>query len=88
MPLTGVLKNPDALRRLETGQRNVAAVPHWLNSIPNALISEFVAEENTNLYECVSRQRLRACESYLAIPQEPGLGIELDQDAIRRFRVA
>ena len=30
---------------------NVTAALHWLNSIPNALICEFVAEEETNLRE-------------------------------------
>ena len=39
---------------------NVTAALHWLNSIPNALICEFVAEEETNLRESVTRQKLRA----------------------------
>jgi L-rhamnonate dehydratase len=67
---------------------NVVAALHWLNSIPNALICEFVAEEETNLREQITRQKLRARDGYLAIPQEPGLGIDLDEDAIRKFRVA
>ncbi|MBM3748244.1 MAG: mandelate racemase/muconate lactonizing enzyme family protein [Acidobacteria bacterium] len=67
---------------------NVTAALHWLNSIPNALICEFVAEEETNLREFVTRQKLRAREGYLSVPQEPGLGVELDEEAIRRFRVA
>lgn len=67
---------------------NVAAALHWLNSIPNALICEFVAEQETNLREFVTRQKLRAREGYLPVPQEPGLGIELDEEAVRRFRVA
>ncbi len=67
---------------------NVTAALHWLNSIPNALICEFVAEEETNLRESVTRQKLRARDGYLPIPQEPGLGIDLDEEAVRRFRVA
>ena len=66
---------------------NVTAALHWLNSIPNALICEFVAEEETNLRESVTRQKLRAQDGYLEIPQEPGLGIDVDWDAIERFRV-
>lgn len=65
---------------------NVTAALHWLNSIPNALICEFVAEEETNLRESVTKQKLRAKDGYLDIPQEPGLGIELDEEAIARFR--
>jgi len=67
---------------------NVTAALHWLNSIPNALICEFVAEEETNLREFLTRQKLRARDGYLEIPQEPGLGVDLDEDAVRRFRVA
>ncbi|MBL8175509.1 MAG: mandelate racemase/muconate lactonizing enzyme family protein [Bryobacterales bacterium] len=67
---------------------NVMAALHWLNSIPNALICEFVAEEETNLREQITRQRVRARDGWLDIPQEPGLGIDLDEDAIRRYRVA
>ena len=53
---------------------NVTAALHWLNSIPNTLICEFVAEEETNLRESITRQKLRAKDGYLEIPQEPGLG--------------
>jgi L-alanine-DL-glutamate epimerase-like enolase superfamily enzyme len=67
---------------------NVAAALHWLNSIPNALICEFVAEEHTNLREMITRQKLRAVDGHLAIPQEPGLGIDLDDEAVARFRYA
>jgi L-alanine-DL-glutamate epimerase-like enolase superfamily enzyme len=66
----------------------VTAALHWLNSIPNALICEFVAEEETNLREYVTKQKLRADDGYLKIPDAPGLGIELDEAAIGRFRQA
>lgn len=67
---------------------NVAAALHWLNSIPNALICEFVAEEHTNLREQITRQKLRAVDGFLPIPNEPGLGIDLDEDAVRRYRLS
>jgi L-alanine-DL-glutamate epimerase-like enolase superfamily enzyme len=67
---------------------NVAAALHWLNAIPNALICEFVAEEETNLREQITKQKLRARDGYLEIPEEPGLGIDLDEEAVRRYRVA
>jgi L-alanine-DL-glutamate epimerase-like enolase superfamily enzyme len=65
---------------------NVTAALHWLNSIPNALICEFVAEEETNLREFVTRQKLRAEDGFLRIPDAPGLGIDLNTDAIQQFR--
>jgi len=67
---------------------NVAAALHWLASIPNALICEFVAEQGTNLREFVTRQKLRARDGFLEVPAEPGLGIELDEEGVRKFRVA
>jgi L-rhamnonate dehydratase len=67
---------------------NVAAALQWLNSVPNALIVEFVAQENTNLREFLTRQKIRAREGYLEIPESPGLGVELDEEALARFRVS
>jgi L-rhamnonate dehydratase len=67
---------------------NVMAALHWLNSIPNALICEFVAEEETNLREQITKQTIRARDGYLTIPEEPGLGIELDEKAVAKYRVA
>lgn len=66
---------------------NVTAALHWLNAIPNGLICEFVAEESTNLREQITRQKLRAESGYLSVPQEPGLGIDLDEEAVRRLRL-
>jgi L-alanine-DL-glutamate epimerase-like enolase superfamily enzyme len=66
---------------------NVAAALHWLNSIPNALIAEFVTQEGTDLRDFLTRQKIHAKDGYLEFPQEPGLGVELDEEAISRYRV-
>ena len=67
---------------------NVAAALHWLNSIPNTIIAEFVTQEGTDLRDFLTRQKIHAKDGYLDIPQEPGLGVELDEEAIARFRVS
>ena len=67
---------------------NVAAALHFLNSIPNSFILEFVAEEETTLRDYVTKQKIVACDGYLNIPNEPGLGVELDEEAIETYRVA
>jgi L-alanine-DL-glutamate epimerase-like enolase superfamily enzyme len=67
---------------------NVMAALHWLNSVPNALICEFVAEAGTTLRDQLTRQTVRAKDGYLDMPQEPGLGIELDDDAVAKYRVS
>jgi L-alanine-DL-glutamate epimerase-like enolase superfamily enzyme len=67
---------------------NVMAALHWLNSVPNALIAEFVVQESTTLREMITHQRLRAMDGYLSIPQEPGLGVDLHKENVSRLRVA
>lgn len=67
---------------------NVAAALHFLNSVPNSLIAEYVAEEETTLRDYVTKQRIAARDGMLDIPLEPGLGVELDEEAVGRFRVA
>jgi galactonate dehydratase len=64
---------------------NVTAALHCLNSIPNALICEFVAEEETNLRESITKQKLRARDGYLDIPDAPGLGIDLDEKGMAKY---
>jgi L-rhamnonate dehydratase len=67
---------------------NVAAALHFLNSIPNSFIAEFVVEEGTTLRDQITKQRFVAKDGYLDVPCEPGLGIDLEEDAVARFRVA
>ncbi|MEZ5364650.1 MAG: mandelate racemase/muconate lactonizing enzyme family protein [Bryobacterales bacterium] len=67
---------------------NVAAALHFLNSIPNALILEFVAEEETTLRDHVTRQRIEAVDGMVKMPDAPGLGVDLDEEAIAKYRVA
>jgi L-alanine-DL-glutamate epimerase-like enolase superfamily enzyme len=66
---------------------NVAAALHFLNAIPNTLIMEFVAEEETTLRDKITRQRIRAEDGFLNIPDAPGLGIDLDEEEIRKLRI-
>jgi L-alanine-DL-glutamate epimerase-like enolase superfamily enzyme len=66
---------------------NVAAALHFLNSIPSSFICEFVAEEETTLRDHVTKQRIVATDGMLAIPDAPGLGIDLNEDAIDKYLV-
>lgn len=64
---------------------NVAAALHFLNSIPNSFIAEFVVEEGTTLRDSICKERIVAKEGLLSIPDGPGLGIELDDDALSKY---
>ena len=67
---------------------NVAAALHFLASIPNTLgLLEFVVEEGTTLRNSIT-EVIRAEAGRVAVPDAPGLGIELDAAGIERFRVA
>jgi L-rhamnonate dehydratase len=66
---------------------NVAAALHFLNSIPNSFIAEFVVEEGTTLRDSIGRERIVAKDGFLAIPDAPGLGVELDEEALSRYIV-
>ena len=66
---------------------NVAAALHFLNSIPNSFILEFVVEEETTLRDQITKQKFVARDGYLDIPDAPGLGIDLNDEGIAKYRV-
>jgi L-rhamnonate dehydratase len=65
---------------------NVAAALHFLASIPNSFIGEYVVEEGTTLRDEISSQDIRAVDGWVNIPEEPGLGVTLNKDVIARFQ--
>jgi L-alanine-DL-glutamate epimerase-like enolase superfamily enzyme len=67
---------------------NVAAALHFLDSIPNAVIAEYVAQGNTNLRDFLTHQKIVVKDGYLDIPEGPGLGVDLNEKMIAKYRVA
>jgi L-alanine-DL-glutamate epimerase-like enolase superfamily enzyme len=66
---------------------NVAAALHFLASVPNTLgLLEFVVEEGTTLRHQLS-EPIRAIDGRVAVPDAPGLGLTLNEEGIRKFRV-
>jgi L-rhamnonate dehydratase len=57
-----------------------------LASIPNALILEYGVEPG-EIARSLARNPLRVVDGYVAVPEEPGLGIEPNQDVIDRYLV-
>jgi L-alanine-DL-glutamate epimerase-like enolase superfamily enzyme len=67
---------------------NVAAALQFLASIPNTLdLLEFVEEEGTTLRHHISSP-IRAVDGRVAVPNAPGLGIEIYEEGLQKFRVA
>jgi L-alanine-DL-glutamate epimerase-like enolase superfamily enzyme len=65
---------------------NIASALHFLASIPNSFILEYVVEEGTTLRDEITFQDIRATDGWVNVPQEPGLGVTLNQEAIARYR--
>lgn len=66
---------------------NVAAALHLLASIPNALILEYCVEPG-DLARSLARNPIVVKDGHVAIPEEPGLGVEPNLEVIERYLVA
>jgi len=64
----------------------VVATLHVLASITNGMYLCYPAYD-TPLRTELLKEPPRVLDGYLAVPQKPGLGIELDEDALARYRV-
>ncbi len=63
---------------------NVAAALHFLAAIPNALMLEYCVEPSP-LRTLVTRKPIQVVDGFAAVPEGPGLGIEVDLDAVAQF---
>jgi L-alanine-DL-glutamate epimerase-like enolase superfamily enzyme len=67
---------------------NVAAALHFLASVPNTLgLLEFVVEEGTTLRHAIS-EPIRSVDGQVAVPDAPGLGLELRESGFAKYRVS
>ncbi len=65
---------------------NVAASLHFLCAIPNALMLEYCVEPSP-LRTGVTRDPIQVIDGYAAVPDAPGLGIEVDLAKVESFIV-
>lgn len=65
----------------------LAACLHWLASRKSAFILEYCVEE-TPIRLSLTKQQMPVVDGYVSVPEGPGLGVELDEDAIDRYRTA
>jgi len=70
-----------------TTDLNAAASLHFLAAIPNALICEYCVEPS-ELSRHLVRNPIRMIDGYAQVPTDPGLGVELDDEVMQRYRVA
>ncbi len=65
---------------------SIAALLHFLAALPNTGWLEYCVEGSA-LRQTLTRQRFPVIDGRVAVPQEPGLGIELDEEVVARYRV-
>lgn len=66
---------------------SIAASLHFLAALPNSALLEYCVEQSA-LRQSLTRQNFPVVDGFVAVPQEPGLGIELNEEVVARYRVA
>jgi len=65
---------------------NIAASLHFVAALPNTHYFEYCVEQGA-LRQTLNRQRFPVIEGNIQVPEEPGLGIDLDEGVVARYRV-
>jgi L-alanine-DL-glutamate epimerase-like enolase superfamily enzyme len=65
---------------------NIAASLHFVAALPNTHYFEYCVEQGA-LRQTLTRQRFPVLDGDIVVPEEPGLGVELDEDVVARYRV-
>ena|SRR5438128_305103 len=80
-----VTKTPEGRDRHKTGI-NIAASLHFVAALPNTHYFEYCVEQGA-LRQTLTRQRFPVVDGEIKVPEEPGLGIDLDEGVVARYRV-
>src|SRR5437660_802107 len=65
---------------------NIAASLHFVAALPNTQYFEYCVEQG-DLRKCLTRQSFPVVDGDISVPEEPGLGIELDEEVVGKYRV-
>ena len=65
---------------------NIAASLHFVASLPNTSYFEYCVEQGA-LRQSLTKQRFPVIDGEIGVPEEPGLGVELDEEVVARYRV-
>ncbi len=68
------------------GAVSLAANLHLAGAMPNIPMIELTLDENP-LRDKLARQPIQVADGCLVLPEGPGLGIELDEEVVSKFRV-
>jgi L-alanine-DL-glutamate epimerase-like enolase superfamily enzyme len=65
---------------------NIAASLHLVAALPNTYYFEYCVEQGA-LRQTLTKQRFPVKDGEISVSEEPGLGIELDEEVVAKYRV-
>jgi L-rhamnonate dehydratase len=65
---------------------NIAASLHFLAVVPDAFVLEYCVEDSPLLNE-LTPERFALDDGFVAVPQEPGLGVTINEAIVDKYRV-
>jgi L-alanine-DL-glutamate epimerase-like enolase superfamily enzyme len=66
---------------------NIAASLHFVAALPNTHYFEYCVEQGA-LRKSLTKQSFPVIDGNIGVPEDPGLGIELDEKIVAKYRVA
>src|SRR5437660_3837705 len=65
---------------------NIAASLHFVAALPNSQYLEYCVEQGA-LRQGLTKQRFPVVDGDITVPEEPGLGVERDENVVEKYRV-
>src|SRR5260370_6348349 len=65
---------------------NIAASLHFVAALPNTHYFEYCVEQGA-LRRLLTRQTFPVVDGDISVPEEPGLGVDLDEETVAKYRV-
>ena len=65
---------------------NIAASLHFVAALPNTHYFEYCVEQGA-LRQTLTRQKFPVVDGDISVPEEPGLGVEVDETVVAKYRV-
>jgi L-rhamnonate dehydratase len=65
---------------------NIAASLHFVAALPNTHYFEYCVEQGA-LRQTLTKQKFPVIDGDISVPEEPGVGVELDEAVLQKYRV-